>query len=324
MLNTGTTDINPIFTHPGVITPCPGMVLTRTPSGWPVLHIHYTADPEKRSDAWKAAQRRKYTSDTWWQIEMEMRAHARSGQLVYPEFETTAHVIPDEEIPKRMCRYMSIDPHPRTPHAALWVGIDKWSDWYVYRELWPSKMYGRAAQMRDDEEDYAFTIREYAETFAHFEGNRINWRHPETDNEYGVYERSRQGERIITRLMDQASKGFKASAEGQPEEFYSSRYARFGISCSDPIKSHASGEDAIRSLLKPRRHEIRGNWPRLHIAASCIELQLELRRHRYKPTRRQSDDRELKQEGVEARSHLLDNLRYCATARFTYIERLVS
>lgn len=301
-----------------------GFSLRRTEAGHPVIRMHYSALPYATPE-WVAAQRLRFTSQAYWNLEMEIQYEALSGQRVYPEFDPAVHVIPDELVPKRGCRYMSIDPHPRTPHAFLWVLIDQYSDWYVYRELWPSAVYGQPRNLRDDEEDNSFTIREYAETVAVLEGNSIEWRHPETDDEYGVYARAQYGgERIVDRFMDQAAKGFYAGTDSRSEETYSRRYDRFGLQCRDPYKSHKSGEDAIHSLLKLRRHDTRGFWPRLHIAASCRELIVELQKYRFKQSRSSPEARELKQEGVEARSHQIDNLRYLATSGIAYIPSLVS
>lgn len=296
--------------------------MRRTADGFPVIRVHYTADPEKSLE-WAAEEKKKF-SPVFWEQEMEIKPHARSGQRVYPEFDPSIHVIPDKEVPHRGCRFMSIDPHPRTPHAMLWLLIDKWSDWYFYRELWPSISCGQPQTIKDDVSDNSYTIREYAQTIAVLEGNDIQWKHAETDRETGQYVKNLLGERIIYRFMDQAGKGFKATGEGQPEESYSARYDRYGIRCVDPKKSHSSGEDAIRSLLKLRNHDTRGKWPRLHVAASCKETILEFLRYRYKSTRRWSDEKELKQEGIEARSHLLDNARYLATAGLTYNWRMES
>lgn len=251
---------------------------------------------------------------------MEILYEALGGQRVYPEFDPSIHVIPDSMLPKQMTRYQAIDPHPRTPHAALWLGIDAWSDWYVYRDLWPSVVYGEPRDVRDDEQDNEFTTREYAETMAQLEGNEIVWHDAETDEEWGEYRRKTGGENIVYRFMDQAGKAFRATGEGQKEESYSARYDRFGIAFQDPYKSHQAGEDAIHQLLKPRRHEIRGKWPRLHIAANCREMALELMKYRYKLLKGRTDDKELKQEGVEARCHLIDCLRYLAVSNICFIK----
>ena len=304
-------------------TPCPGMSLRRTEAGHPVVRLHYTA-LSYATPQWIEKQRKRYTSQGYWNLEMEIAYEALSGQRVYPDFEMGMHVIAEKDIPKKGCRYMSIDPHPRTPHAFLWVLIDRFSDWYIYRELWPSAIYGQPRNLKDDEEDNQFTIREYAETLAVLEGNKIEWRLPETDDEYGIYRREPNGERVIDRFMDQAGKGFYAKTDTALQETYARRYDRFGIQCMDPYKSRQSGEDAVHALLKPRQHDLKGVWPRLHVAESCRELIVEFSKYRYKLQKGKTEERELKQEGVEARSHQIDNLRYLATANISYIPSLVS
>jgi hypothetical protein len=314
--------------HEG-LSPCPGIWLCRTEDGIPVLQIRYYADPDKHQD-WAATEKKKFTGDAFWEKEMEGHAHALEGQLVYPEFDPSIHIVLDELIPKRGCRYMSIDPHPRTPHAMLWVLIDGWGDWYVYREYWPSVVYGQSRQLKETDREFAHldgkppTVKEYAEAIAYMERNTLEWHNRESPNEYAIYRREVGGEHIIDRYMDQAGKAFRASDEAALTETYASRYHDFGIQCCDPKKSLQVGEDAIRDLLRLRQHEIYGDWPKLHIAASCSELRLEFERHRYKATRHWSDEKELKQEGVEARRHMLDNLRYLATAELSFLPSKVS
>lgn len=304
-------------------SPCPGLQLRRNSQGLPVICLHYSADPAMSGER-LAAERRKYSSQGFWDQEMEMRHHALEGQLVYPEYDPAIHVLPDESIPKRGCRYMAIDPHPRTPHAALWLLVDPWSDWYIYREVWPSVVYGVPKTVKDTDPDNTFTIREYAQNIALLEGNLLEWREAETDAEHAVYRQQAGGERIIYRFMDQAGKGFRASDEAGLIESYAKRYWEYGIECCDPMRAHKSGEDAVRQLLKLRLHDLKGIWPRLHIGASCVELQLELSRHRYRMTRTYNETKELRQEGVEARCHLIDLLRYLATGDLFYDGRLVS
>lgn len=319
--------------------------MRRTAEGIPVVRIHYSANP-KCTTEWAAAEKKRYTSQAWWNQEMEMQYEAMSGQRVYPEFDQTLHVIEHSRIPKRMCRFMAIDPHPRTPHAFLWIGIDAWHDWYVYRELWPSVVYGTPVTLKDDQEDKRFNVKDYAETVAVLEGGSIKWYSPETDMETGELIQGHPGicprcgraaeqvvsschdhrgpERIIERFMDQAGKGFIASGEHQQVESYADRYYRYGIQCADPVKSHKVGEDSVHELLKNRKHDVYGDWPRLHVSSRCVELILEFLKHRYKKTRTLSEEKELKQEGVESRCHLLDNLRYLACGRLAYRAELVS
>lgn len=307
-----------------MITPCPGLSLYRTPNGHAFFRLHYLADPELTPEV-VAKLRDGYTSEAFWKREMEIEAGALKGQKVYPDFNPEIHVVDDAEIPAFGCCYMAIDPHPRTPHAMLWILIDPWSDWYVYRELWPSKMYGVAGKIRDDEQENEYTTREYAEYIALLEGNQLVWRHAETDRESATYKHTaRVPEKIVTRWMDQAGKAFKVSAEGAPVENYATRYDKFGIVCEDPIKSHQAGEDAVKLLLKVRNHELRGPWPRLHISNQCPELILELLNHRYKITRTPSEERDLKQDRSEFRCHLVDLLRYIGTSEARYAPKRVS
>ncbi len=296
--------------------------MRRTKDGIPVIKLHYSALPYATPE-WIEEQRKRYTSQAYWDLEMECKYEALSGTLIYGEFDPSVHVVYDKEVPKSGCRYMAIDPHPRTPHAFLWVLIDRFSDWWIYRDLWPSVVYGDPRNVRDNEEDNQFTIREYCETLAALEGNSLEWHNAEEDSEYAIYRRKPSGERIIDRFMDQAGKGFRASGDGQQEESYSRRYDRFGLQCADPFKGHRSGEDAIHSLLKLRRHETRGLWPRLHVAESAKEMILELQKLRFRVTKR-SDERELKQDAVELRSHCADLLRYLACSQISFIPTLVS
>lgn len=319
------------------IGPLPGLSLRRTRDGKAVLRVHHTADPDKRSPEWRRRERDRFTSEAIFKQEVDIDYEAKDGALVYPEFDETLHVIDPKRIPGRMTRYMSIDPHPRTPHAMLWVGIDHWSDWYVYREFWPSVVYARPQQLKDTDIENSYTIKEYCGLIAHIEGNYLEYHNEQKDDEYAVFRRAKTGERmengrraerdgenIVYRFMDQAGKAFRASGEGEQLETYARRYDRYGIQCVDPRKSHEAGEDAIRDLLKPRRHDVYGQWPKLHISSDCPELILEIRKHRYPKQARFTMERELKQEGVEARRHLLDDLRYLATGEIRWIPSLAS
>jgi len=304
-------------------TPCPGLSMRRTPEGHAFLCLHWSADERMTAKKLEALKKR-FSSQAHWDKEMEMRADALSGQRVYPEFDPAVHVVADERVPRRLTRYCAIDPHPRTPTAVLWVGIDEWSDWWAYREIWPSKVYGIPKMIDDRDSDNVFTVKEYAEMVAALEGNRIEIRHAHEDTEYGIYRDLPGGERIVTRYMDQAGKAFRASGEDQMLETLARRYARYGISCRDPRKAVDAGEDAVHALLEMRWHNVYGYWPRLHIAASLKELIFELGNLRYKVTRNPSDERELKQQPAEARKHLVDCLRYLALSNAAWDARLAS
>jgi hypothetical protein len=298
-------------------------MLKRTRDGKAVLRLHYKADPSLTPER-LAEMRGKYSSEAMWRKEMEIEYGALGGSLVYPEFSYDTHVVPDSRVPSKGCRYMSLDPHPRTPHAALWVVIDAFSDWWIYRELWPSVVYGEMRRVTDQDVENSYPIKYYAEAIAALEGNSLDWRNEETDREYAIYREQPRGERMVFRLMDQAGKGFRASGESEQLETYATRYARYGLRFRDPRKAHESGEDAIRDLLKPRQHDAYGMWPRLHIAESCVELITEMLNFKYKVTKTLTDERDLKQQTGEYRCHLIDNLRYLANSSACYIPKLAS
>lgn len=302
-----------LATEIGSAGPIPGLAMRRTDRGIPIIWCHYDADPSMKGER-LAKERAKYSSTAMWQQEMEIDYEAKSGTLVYPEFSRSIHVVKHDTIPQEGSIFMGIDPHPRTPHAFLWVMIDKWSDWWVYRELWPSIVNGTGRRLKDSDEDNLYTVKEYADAVAKIEGNRLEYRNIGTEREWAKYIQSPIGERIVMRFMDQAGKAFKASDESQMLETYAARYTRYGIRCSDPKKSHEVGEDAIRALLKPRKHDSMGEWPRIHISDRCPELIYELSNYRYKIEKSEDLERELNQKAADARSHGIDILRYLATA----------
>lgn len=326
--------------RPRVKTPCPGVLLGRNDKNHAVLYLHYTCDPDMTAER---VQKMYSESDpVYWRQEMEMDAHARSGQLVYPEFDRDLHVIPHDEIPQSLCRFMVIDPHPRTPHAMLWIGIGKpdhhgRSDWYVYREYWPSNVYGVNLELSNSDDENFMYIEEYVEKIAALEGNYIEWRNKGNENMRGKYIRVKRGdvlpggagraehdgEWVIERLMDQAGKGFDVGGEKQNKSI-ATRYDDYGIYVNDPDKNHARGEHAIHELLALKPHVLHGMWPRLHISDRCRELILEFSNYRYKKAS-SNPEKELPQQGIEKRCHMLDCLRYVTNSnRVFYNARMES
>lgn len=307
-----------------VRTPCPGLSMRRNKDGAAVVRLHYSADPTFTEET-KEKLRKRAATPAVWRMEMEIEYEAMDGTLVFPEFSPELHVVPHNRIPAQLCRYMAIDPHPRTPHAFLWIGLDD-SEIYVYRELWPSKMYGSSRMLRDSDEENSFTVREYAEVIADWEGNKFDLRHRGTEREYAAYIYNKgTGEYILDRWMDQAGKGFIASAEDEEQESYTERYKRYGIDVSDPYKIKEPGFEKVRELLRPRPHDLMGKpWPRLHISDRCTELIYEMSRLRYLKDKRQTEEKELKQGATPVRDHLVDLLRYLVTADLGYNRKWAS
>ena len=77
-----------------------GMSVRTTSLGFRVLRLHYTADPEKDPTTelgkrWYD-EARKGMPEARWRQEYELDYGALSGQLVFPTFEETVHVVPDQ------------------------------------------------------------------------------------------------------------------------------------------------------------------------------------------------------------------------------------
>ena len=127
---------------------------TLLPNGILVARLHYSADPEKNED-WARVQRQRsidqFHSDLWWRQEMEIDANAALGAPLFPEFNREFTVCKPFPIPHEWTRWMGIDPHPRVPHAMLWLAVSPNDDWIFYREYWPSKIYGRRGDVPEDD-----------------------------------------------------------------------------------------------------------------------------------------------------------------------------
>jgi len=305
------------------VTPCTGVSLHEHPRGFEFIRLHYAADPTLTTDRIESL-RLASPSQAHWRREMEIEPHALGGARVYPEYDESIHVIDDDKIPMDGTLYMSIDPHPRNPHAFLWLLVDRWNDMYIYRDYWPSIGYGVIKHQSDSAEDGKYLIKDYAEVVARFEGNELEWVNEHTHRERARYI-YKNGERIYLRFMDYAARGFiTVSDSNKDEESYADRYLRFGINCVNPIKSHSAGEDVVHSALKVRGHEILGDWPRLHIASSCLELRAEMRNHKFLPTHGKPGTRDISTRESGFRTHQIDNLRYLLTYNPRYVPTCVS
>lgn len=314
---------DPVIDALNVVIPCPGLAMRRNAAGAAIVRLHYSADSTMTEARVKEIKQRFLGDEARWKKEMDMDVHALSGQLVYPDFNPSVHVIEPSQIPSPLTRYMAVDPHVRTPFAFLWIGVDRFRDVYVYRDYWPSKAYGVSTRVKDSDEDPQYTTREYVEVIAHMEGNAIRWHKDSADVEYGEYVRKTGGEEVVYRYMDQAGKAFRVSGEGTPLETIAGKFRDYGMPCMDPYKIHSAGEDAVRELLRVRMWQGRP-WPRLHISKDCRELIWELLNYRYEPTRGELRLKELNQKGQQVRSHALDLLRYLATSPIEWIPNLAS
>lgn len=115
-------------------------------NGFVVVEIHYTADPARRGD-WRYRASPKYGGlKSWrWRKEQEIDWTARSGRLVFINFDMEAHVPNIAfEPPLHWPRWILLDPGWTNPTSMLWVAVDvdaepnKWGyrPVHVYREFY--------------------------------------------------------------------------------------------------------------------------------------------------------------------------------------------
>jgi hypothetical protein len=69
-----------------------------TEQGITVVRVHYSADPYKRGEAWKAEQRRGM-SEAMWEREMEINFRISLGKAWFPEFRFEFHVAAESLSP---------------------------------------------------------------------------------------------------------------------------------------------------------------------------------------------------------------------------------
>ena len=117
-----------------------GITTRQNNNGFFVARIHYTSDPLKDPATTEGAKwhklARRGMPETSWQKEYEIDWFAKSGQLVYPMFDRSIHIIEPFQVPSDWSRYMAIDPGLRNPTGALWAAVDKEDCIFVYDEYY--------------------------------------------------------------------------------------------------------------------------------------------------------------------------------------------
>jgi hypothetical protein len=310
------------FPHPGIQT-------WRNSFGIKILRLHYSADPEKTPE-WAAKQRAGMTDPAMYEQEYEISFTAKQGANVYwlNEEATLENSFP---IPSTWTRYWALDPHPRVPHAFLWIAIDPWGDAWAYRELWPSRcclQYAGGKVVGDrgntPEDDNRITYKDYIETVKWLESefNTLKCSDGKRENE--------SQERIYKRIIDYAARAFQDAASDDKrtiQEKYEdiSRDLRYPFSFDDAIKDVDAGVETVNDWLKPRDVEGEGGKfvkkSKLHIFQDkCPELIHQLKTNRYEPASPMvaaRTDPEAKPQ--KKRNHLTDCLKYIFMAEPEYI-----
>jgi hypothetical protein len=190
-----------------------------------------------KTPEWAAAQKAAMTNQADYEQEYEINFSAKLGTLIY-QLHEEATLEQSFPIPKEWTRYMALDPHPRVPHAFLWIAVDTWGDAWAYRELWPSKAYGQKGSVPDD--DNRYSIKQYVET--------VQWQESADNPE------NAGPEKIFRRVIDYAARSMgQGMDERQPDLNFQDKYEELGNwRFEDSIKDHETGYESVNQWLKPR------------------------------------------------------------------------
>lgn len=209
--------------------------------------------------------------------EKEARLHGKfmhlSG-LVYKEFEIDTHIIQPVKVQHHWNRYFSIDPHPRTPTACLWVAVDEKDQLYIYDELWCENM---------SLKDIGMAIKaQEADMPAH--------------------------RRFIDPAMDKSDAlvgGFNVRKELMKYGIYCSRANNdFDLGISN----------VRQALRPEYSHLLGRNLPKLRIGRNCVRTIYEFQHYMWDEYTMRPEHHDPKQKPKKKNDHFLDNLRYILNA----------
>jgi hypothetical protein len=264
-----------------------GLSKRTTKLGFKVLRLHYSADPDKDPKTLEGkkwyAEARKGMSEARFRQEYEIDYGALGGQLVFPEFDESVHLVHHSSVaidPAYWTVWMACDPHPRTAHAFVWLAVNREGEMVVPWAWWP--------------EGERFTVKEYAEKLKIVDNSSLNLR-------------------PYYQLMDVAGKSFNATEELS----YFDAYRDAGV-YFNPAKTNRdlSGYDLINDALKPVPFMI-GNEekmkPRLTILGKCgdnDQLAYQLKNLRFREWKGNVTDKDPPEEPEDKRRHLVDCLSY--------------
>ena len=274
-----------------------GISTRMTSIGWHVIRLHYSADEAKdpttpEGQKW-LVEAKKGMSEARWCKEFEIDYCALGGQLVFPEWDPSVHVVPAFTLnPDDWTMWMACDPHPRAAHAFLWLGVNRVGDMVVPFSWWMEY---------DGTEKERFTVKDYAEKIQLVEETK--------------------GFKRPYRVMDVAGKSFNVSEEHN----YFDGYRAVGVYFQPAKKNRDnSGFELINEALKLKPYSV-GNReelrPRLTIMEGNEEFAYQISRLRFAEFRGNVVDKEDPQAPVEKRRHLVDALCYILLDRPRFIEQ---
>jgi hypothetical protein len=280
--------LEPAWGHPEPMDPLKGLEAYRIPVGKPgagikVVRLHYLADPTWTPERIES-EKVKYPDITLWDKEMEIDPNARSGQLLFPTFDSNMHVLSVDKQPCAMTEinrdgytvWLVCDPHPRAPHAFLWLAADRNNELHVIWSWWPDKrkIVSECVEYLQDFDKYAPGLKPYRQ------------------------------------LMDVAGKSFNADEEHN----YFDAFEQYRI-YFQPAKRNREevGDEAIREVLVPRPYGDGLLRPKLQIWDKCgdnAKLVWQIKNARYKELSGSAIDRDPPEKAAQKERHLVDTLCY--------------
>jgi hypothetical protein len=269
-----------------------GLSIRTTSLGFRVLRLHYSCDPDKDpvTDEGKRwyDEARKGMPDARFRQEYELDYGALSGQLVFPTFEETIHVVPQQFPldPKCSTVWMACDPHPRTAHAFLWLAVNREGEMGVVWSWWPQERH----------EHRVMVTKDYVEGLKELDESSLGLK---LEHCYC--------------LMDVAGRSFNATEEKNYFNVYRDEDVYFR-----PAKRNRdlSGYDLINEALQPREHTSGAATtlrPRLTIWEGCGDndkLVRQMKSLRYKEWKGNVTDKDPPEEPQQKERHLVDCLSY--------------
>lgn len=123
--------------------PLNGMVRwTDTESGWDLLSVNYSADPDKHQD-WAEEAAKEYgpkgRQEPRWRREMEQDPGAMAGTLIYPGFSEDTHVVDDFEVPDDWPMFVGIDSGYNSKCAVVFVRLSPDLEFFITHELYETQ-----------------------------------------------------------------------------------------------------------------------------------------------------------------------------------------
>lgn len=300
-------------------SPHKGITCHKNEQGILVVKLHYSADEAKDAE-WVAKNKPKSPSEEWWNQEQEIDFGARQGARVYHNYKDDETQLVDPfPVPLSWTRYFCLDPHPRVPHAMLWAAMSPDGYLYVYRELWPSKIYGTNKNIPED--DNVYPIRHYVEAIKELQSAN----NPENLGE----------EKIFRQLIDYAARGFGKDQDNPDAMNYQERYEHYAadvglyLRFEDCVKDNEAAYAEVNEWLRPRasqdssgnicqRAKVRifrtGWWEKdgkKIFFQGCPELRWEFIHNRIKILMpHQVDTRDPEMKIIQKRNHVADDLKY--------------